>query len=113
MRQIARWIVFCSVAGVCAAAEEGFVPLFNGQDLSGWAACNIAPETFVARDGMIVTTGSPIGTLRTAKMYENFIIEFDWRHMKVGGNSGLFIWADGLPWNRGARRVLHLQHASL
>ena len=77
--------------------EEGFVPLFNGRDLDGWVPCNIAPETFGARDGMIVTTGSPIGTMRTARMYENFIIEFEWQHMKSGGNSGLFIWADGLP----------------
>jgi hypothetical protein len=77
--------------------EIGFVPLFNGKDLSGWEPCNIAPETFAVRDGMIVTTGSPVGTLRTAKMFENFIIEFDWQHMKSGGNSGLFIWADGLP----------------
>lgn len=77
--------------------EEGFVPLFNGKDLSGWVPCNIAPETFVARDGMIVTTGSPVGTLRTARMFENFIMEFEWRHMKPGGNSGLFLWADGLP----------------
>ena len=25
------------------------------------------------------------------------IIEFEWRHMQPAGNSGLFIWADGLP----------------
>ncbi len=77
--------------------DRGFYPLFNGKDLSGWVPCNIAPETFAARDGMLITTGSPIGTLRTAKMFENFIIDFDWQHMKSGGNSGLFIWADGLP----------------
>ncbi len=71
--------------------------MFNGQDLAGWVPCNIAPETFTVRDGMIVTTGVPTGTLRTERMYENFIIEFDWRHMTSGGNSGLFIWADGLP----------------
>ncbi len=78
-------------------AESGFVPLFNGKNLAGWEPCNIAPETFSARDNMIVTTGSPVGMLRTSKMYENFIIEFEWQHMKSGGNSGLFIWADGLP----------------
>ena len=77
--------------------ETGFAPLFNGKDLTGWVPCNIAPETFTARDGMIVTIGLPVGTLRTAKMYENFIIDFEWQHMKSGGNSGLFIWADGLP----------------
>jgi len=77
--------------------DRGFYPLFNGKDLAGWVPCNVAPETFSARDGMIVTTGTPIGTLRTAKMYENFIIEFDWQHMKAGGNSGLFVWTDALP----------------
>ncbi|HHU13576.1 MAG: DUF1080 domain-containing protein [Kiritimatiellae bacterium] len=77
--------------------ESGFVPLFNGRDLTGWVPCSIAPETFFVRDGLIITTGDPIGTLRTEKMYENFIIDFEWRHMKSGGNSGLFIWADALP----------------
>ncbi|MCX6836867.1 MAG: DUF1080 domain-containing protein [Verrucomicrobia bacterium] len=80
-----------------AADEPGFVPMFNGTDLTGWVPCSIAPETFTVRDGLVVTSGLPVGTLRTEKMYENFIIEFDWRHMKSGGNSGLFIWADGLP----------------
>lgn len=80
-----------------AADDEGFVPMFNGKDLTGWVPTCIAPETFTVRDGLVVTSGQPVGTLRTEKMYENFIIEFDWRHMQSGGNSGLFIWADGLP----------------
>lgn len=94
---------FLLLAALCIAPcsvwadESGFVPLFNGRDLTGWVPCNIAPETFSVRDEMIVTTGRPVGTMRTEKMYENFIIEFEWRHMKSGGNSGLFTWADGLP----------------
>ena len=83
--------------GLIAAEDKGSVPMFNGRDLDGWVPCSIAPETFSMRNGMVVTSGQPVGTLRTAKMYENFIIEFDWRHMQSGGNSGLFIWADGLP----------------
>ena len=77
--------------------DEGFSLLFNGKDLTGWTPCNIAPETFSVRDGMLVTTGQPVGTIRTEKMFENFVIDFEWRHMKSGGNSGLFVWADGLP----------------
>lgn len=84
-------------SALCAADEADFVPLFNGKDLTGWVPCNIGPETFTVRDGLLVTSGTPVGTLRTAKMYENFIIEFEWRHLKSGGNSGLFLWADGLP----------------
>jgi hypothetical protein len=79
------------------SAEEGFKPMFNGTDLSGWVPCNVAADTFFVKDGMIVTTGTPIGFMRTERMYENFIIELDWQHMKEAGNSGLFIWGEGLP----------------
>ena len=74
-----------------AAEESGFTPLFNGRDLSGWVPVNVAPETFTVRDGLIVSTGIPTGTMRTERMYENFIIELEWRHMKPRGNSGLFL----------------------
>ncbi len=79
------------------AAEPAFVSMFNGKDLSGWVPCNIAADTFTVEDGLLVTSGTPTGTLRTDKMYENFIMEFEWRHMQPGGNSGLFVWADGFP----------------
>ena len=95
-----RFLLFFSLlvpAALLHAEEAPFTPLFNGKDLTGWVPCNIAPETFSVRDGMMVTTGKPVGTIRTAKMYENFIAEFEWQHMKSGGNSGFFIWADGLP----------------
>lgn len=89
-----------------AADAEGFVPMFNGRDLSGWVPVNVAPETFSVRDGMIICTGIPTGTLRTERVYENFIIEMEWRHLKSGGNSGLFLWGDpitaqGTPFSRG------------
>ena len=89
--------VCLAASAALAADEDGFVSMFNGKDLTGWVPCNIAPETFSVRDGLLVTTGQPVGTLRTEKMYENFIIEFEWRHLKSGGNSGLFLWADALP----------------
>jgi len=76
---------------------EGFVSLFNGRDLTGWAPINVAADTFFARDGMIVTNGEPTGLMRTQRMYENFILELEWRHMREAGNSGVFTWSDGLP----------------
>ena len=87
------------------AAEEGFVPLFNGKDLSGWVNVNCAPNTFSARDGMIVSTGKPTGVLRTDKMYENFVLELEWKHLHKGGNAGLFVYSDavtapGVPFTR-------------
>ncbi|WP_146526708.1 3-keto-disaccharide hydrolase [Novipirellula artificiosorum] len=91
-------VLLLAAAFAPARAEEAaFVSLFNGQDLSQWVPCNIADDTFTVRDGVLVTSGVPTGTLRTEKMYENFILEFEWRHMEKGGNSGLFVWADGFP----------------
>jgi hypothetical protein len=81
--------------------DDGFVPMFNGKDLSGWVNVNCAPSTFFVKDGMAITTGKPTGFLRTEKQYENFIADFEWMHIppKKGavGNSGFFVWADPIP----------------
>ncbi len=79
------------------AEDEKLAPLFNGKDLTGWVPVNIAPGTFSVKDGMLVTTGRPVGVLRTEKMVENFVLELEWRHMTSGGNSGVFVWGDGFP----------------
>src|SRR6266850_8213857 len=93
----ARWRVFIGVLlfpslALCAA-EDGFVPLFNGRDLGGWVNVNCAPNTFSVREGIIVSTGVPTGVMRTERQYENFELELEWRHMKPGGNAGLFVWS--------------------
>lgn len=87
-------------------AEEGFVSLFNGKDLTGWTNVNCAPSTWTATNGLIYCTGAPIGELRTTRMYQNFIFEVEWRHLKPKGNAGIFVWADpltapGQPFIRG------------
>lgn len=95
-----------SLVVLARGADEGLVPLFNGKDLTGWVPVNVAPSTFTVRDGIIISTGKPTGVMRTERMYENFIIELEWRHLKSGGNAGLFIWGDpmtarGTPFARG------------
>jgi hypothetical protein len=94
--------VLCgSVIIPLAAADEpdGRIPLFNGRDLSGWVNVNCAPGTFFVKGDEIITTGRPTGYLRTARQYENFILELDWMHVntKEVGNSGVFVWGDPLP----------------
>ena len=76
---------------------EGFTPLFNGEDLSGWVNVNGAEDTWRAEEGMIRSTGKPICLLRTDQPYENFILELEWRHQEANGNAGLFVWSDALP----------------
>jgi hypothetical protein len=83
-------------SGTGAQEEGGFVPLFNGRDLSGWVNVNCAPETWSVRGGLIFCTGKPICELRTARMYENFVLELEYRHLEPGGNAGVFIWGDAL-----------------
>jgi hypothetical protein len=73
------------------------VELFNGKDLTGWVSVNGAADTWAVRDGIIVTTGKPKGFLRTDRMYENYVLDLEWRHVAKGGNAGLFVHADALP----------------
>ena len=79
------------------AVEPGFKPLFNGKNFEGWHNVNCGPKTWTVKDGMIHCTGKPIGELRTTRMYENFILEVEWRHLKPRGNAGIFVWADAYP----------------
>ncbi len=94
-------LIACSAAFAAEPDKDGFVPMFNGKDLTGWKYVNTPKSTFYVKDGMIITTGHPTGYLRTPKQYENFIAEFDWMHIpnKPGavGNSGFFVWADPIP----------------
>jgi hypothetical protein len=94
-----------AAAPIASVAQDDFKPLFNGKDLSGWVNVNCAPNTFTVRDGMIICTGFPTGVLRTDRQYENFELELEWRHMRTGGNAGLFVWSDpitapGVPFTR-------------
>jgi len=94
-------LVLGLAAGPVLSDDDGFTPLFNGKDLSGWVNVNSMPSTWRVEEGQIVTTGLPMGYLRTTRMYENFIAEFEWMHKPpkpdAPGNSGFFVWCDPLP----------------
>jgi len=85
---------------------EGWVDLI-GDDLdTHWRQVNCAESTFRLVDDpkaegkqMISCTGKPTGVLRTVGVYENFVVEFEWRHMTKGwgANAGFFLWSDPLP----------------
>jgi hypothetical protein len=108
MKSVALLIATLCVALNCSTAqsEEGFKPLFNGKNLDGWVRTNTPESTWKIDGDLLVCSGKPIGELRTTKMYQNFIMEVEWRHMKPRGNAGIFIWADditakGVPFHRG------------
>lgn len=94
----------CIAVGLLSAncmAEDvntpGFRDLFNGKDLSGWVNVNTDEDTWSVKDKTLVCTGKPIGVMRTDRQYENFILELEWKHLTAGGNSGVFVWSDGVP----------------
>ncbi|MEO1974223.1 MAG: family 16 glycoside hydrolase [Pirellulaceae bacterium] len=99
-------LLVSSLCGTLPADESSeFTPLFNGKDLDGWVLVNTPPETWRVQDGMLICSGKPIGEIRTAKMYQNYILELEWRHMRPKGNAGVFVWADditarGVPFHR-------------
>jgi hypothetical protein len=101
--------ILCSVPSLADAEDQSkltFRPLFNGKDLTGWVPVNVAPNTFTVKDGIIHSTGTPTGVMRTERQYENFVVELEWMHEKPKGNAGLFLWggpltAPGTPFAKG------------
>ena len=90
MRRIQVLIASLALAGTAGAAEEGFVPLFNGKNLDGWQVDT--PGIWQVRDGMLV--GKHAGLkwndfLRSRKHYENFELKLEFRLVGGTGNSGI------------------------
>lgn len=105
--------VAATLAQKVGEGEEGFVPLFNGKDLSGFVPYvqGVDPaKVWQVRDGMIVCAGHPHGYLRTEREFGNFILRFEYR-MMAPGNSGVFLME--LPdriWPRGIEfQLLHTE----
>jgi HEAT repeat protein len=72
-----------------AEQEEGFVPLFNGIDLTGWTGNKV---DYFAQEGMMVCqpSGQGSGNLFTEKEYSDFILRFEFQ-LTPGANNGLGI----------------------
>ena len=73
------------------ALEEGFAPLFNGKDLSGWKKVNGTGEFRIDGDS-IVGFGENIRSntfLITEKTYTDFDFRFAMKFDDLSGNSGM------------------------
>lgn len=98
--------IFLAACGIAGAAEDGFKPLFNGKDLTGWDG---NPEYWSVQDGCItaVTKAEPMP-------YNQFLIwrggtvknfEFRAKIKEAGNNSGIQYRSKELkevgPWSVG------------
>lgn len=75
------------------AAEEGFTPLTNGKDLTGWKIVGGTGEYKAAGDE-IIGSGENVKAntfLITEKTYKNFDLRFDMKFDSIAGNSGVMI----------------------
>jgi hypothetical protein len=101
-----------AVAAYDQKDDEGFTPLFNGRDLTGWKTVvdpkkkDVKPEDiWSVKDGIIVCTGKANGYFHTEKSYKNYVLRYDWRYKrpaekiddeeKFTGNSGLLVCIQG------------------
>lgn len=80
--------------------EKQVIPLFNGKDLAGWHVD--VPEMdkdpnlkspFLVRDGELVSMGNPQGHLITDAIYQDYILDIEYRFVNKPGNCGVLVHA--------------------
>ena len=92
------WTVTLSIVRI--NAQELPRAFVDGTGL-GWQALgedyftnvNCAPDTWTWTNGVAHCTGKPVGVIRSKKPMTNLELVAEWRHLRAGGNSGVFLWA--------------------
>jgi hypothetical protein len=89
-------------APTAAQDKDGWTPLFNGKDLTGWKPFlrpskdgkSVDPkDVWSVQDGYIRCVGKPNGYIATEKEYGDYVLKVKWRFPKdgKGGNSGVLL----------------------
>jgi hypothetical protein len=84
-------------AAAAAPAEEGFVSLFNGKDLTGWEG---DAKLWIVEDGKLIgrSPGIPYNDfLATKKTYADFTLRFQVKLVDNKGNSGVQFRSKRVP----------------
>ena len=93
---LAGWLALAG-SGLLAQ-EQGFKPLFNGKDLTGWVygrrgdAENKTGKGYQVENGVLFTTREDGGNLFTEKEYADFILRFEFK-LSGNANNGIGIRA--------------------
>jgi hypothetical protein len=87
-----------SISLLAASVEEGFTPLFNGENLDGWRLVGGQGPGYVVKDGILVCPAEGGGNLFTEKEFRDFAFRFEFK-LSPGGNNGVGIRSpyDGDP----------------
>lgn len=88
-------LLLCSglLVSCTTATGDGYVPLFNGKDLTGWTAAKDKPATFEVKDGTLIVKGGRSHLFYTGNVnggsFRNF--ELKLKAMTTpGANSGVY-----------------------
>ena len=100
MRLQPAFLLFLILAACRASGGGEPQGLFNGRDLAGWHADVPAadggaavPVSFLVRDGLLVTPGSPEGHLITDRSFADYRLVVEYRWPLVPGNCGVLVHA--------------------
>lgn len=100
MRKPAYLVLVLAACQASPTHEEMTVELFNGHDLSGWHADvpdsdgkADAPPSFVVRDDLLVSLGTPGGHLITDESFEDYRLVVEYRWPGEPGNCGVLVHA--------------------
>ncbi len=97
-RSILMKFLLLSFLSVSSAFAGEITSVFNGKDLSNWT--HDIPEhdgkadaepAFLVKDGVLVTTGKPLGHLITKESFENYTLTLEYRYPEKAGNCGVLI----------------------
>ncbi|MBM4030253.1 MAG: DUF1080 domain-containing protein [Planctomycetes bacterium] len=99
---MAKWLACCAVVvlvapAFAAEAEEGFVPIFNGKDLTGWEG---DAKLWVVEDGVLIGRSPGIkynDFLATTKSYGDFVLRLQVKLVENKGNSGVQFRSKRVP----------------
>jgi hypothetical protein len=72
---------------------DGSGPDWKALGKDDFARVNCDPDTFTWKGLTVYCTGKPLGALRSVKPYTNFELVAQWRHLSLGGNSGIYVWS--------------------
>jgi hypothetical protein len=83
---------FAQNATAPRAFVDGTGPGWRALGDKDFVDVNTSPETWRWRGDRLHCTGQPVGVLRTRQPFTNFELVLRWRHLRSGGNSGVFVW---------------------
>jgi hypothetical protein len=86
---------FFTLASVDAQSQliDGTGPGWRQLGEQDFVNVNCDADTWSFNEGQIQCTGKPTGVMRMKAPVKNFELVVEWKHLKPGGNSGVFLWA--------------------